>query len=475
LELTPPGNFLVWVAVGLLIPAALFANLPLLGISGLLLLGLLLNGIRFHNQAENAKSSIAIETNLTPKHINPDVNSILDTSITNNSLHHLHVVGLTHDFPSGLDAKTSTCDLIIHQRGTGSIRTEITPLYPGRFTVQNTNLELQGRFFKHGIELPTRWIVNVRPTVYMTREIIEAPSIEDVAINPSRRGAGTDLAGIRPSSVLDDLRRIDWKATARMGKMMSKEFYLEEERAVMLVIDSTVKQTLLMQNNLWMEFLIDAERLLGSIRTSTSVGLAVYSERGIDIALNPEPGIAHRTKIIDTISNLQTGTPTEPTRDRLLFQLETMAQSYSPSRDHFAKGTSGMRQASSFTLALAPFFESITRRHGTRVRKEGEFKALQEIDKALQPSLIIIIASDNSNPGKLVERVRMAISPKHRVILVILSTLETLKGMQKKLSLGNFGVQILRCPPNRLRSTIRTEILQMTHERIPVRNLMTTT
>lgn len=53
-----------------------------------------------------------------------------------------------------------------------------------------------------------------------------------------RRGAGHDLFSLRDYQPQDDLRHIDWKATARAGRLTVREFTSEDERRITIVLDT---------------------------------------------------------------------------------------------------------------------------------------------------------------------------------------------------------------------------------------------
>ena len=53
-----------------------------------------------------------------------------------------------------------------------------------------------------------------------------------------RRGAGHDLFSLRDYQAQDDLRHIDWKATARARRLTVREFTSEDERRVTIVLDT---------------------------------------------------------------------------------------------------------------------------------------------------------------------------------------------------------------------------------------------
>jgi uncharacterized protein (DUF58 family) len=53
-----------------------------------------------------------------------------------------------------------------------------------------------------------------------------------------RRGAGHDLLSLRDYQPLDDLRYMDWKATARARRLIVREFTAEDERRITIALDT---------------------------------------------------------------------------------------------------------------------------------------------------------------------------------------------------------------------------------------------
>lgn len=54
-----------------------------------------------------------------------------------------------------------------------------------------------------------------------------------------RRGAGQDLFSLRDYQPRDDLRHIDWKATARVRRLTVREFTSEDERRITIFLDTS--------------------------------------------------------------------------------------------------------------------------------------------------------------------------------------------------------------------------------------------
>ncbi|HEV2912413.1 MAG TPA: DUF58 domain-containing protein [Pyrinomonadaceae bacterium] len=53
-----------------------------------------------------------------------------------------------------------------------------------------------------------------------------------------RRGAGHDLLSLRDYQPQDDLRHMDWKATARVRRLIVREFTAEDERRITIALDT---------------------------------------------------------------------------------------------------------------------------------------------------------------------------------------------------------------------------------------------
>lgn len=119
----------------------------------------------------------------------------------------------------------------------------VEQLFPKRGHVLVTGFELSTRFpfgfFRLRRRLHAR---NVELVIYPK---LEAAS-DELHLLPmnagrmlsARRGAGHDLHSLRDYQPQDDMRHIDWKATARASRLIVREFTSEDERRVHLVFDT---------------------------------------------------------------------------------------------------------------------------------------------------------------------------------------------------------------------------------------------
>ena len=69
-------------------------------------------------------------------------------------------------------------------------------------------------------------------------QLVRRGSLQEMGVRSWRRfGEGTEFAGLRDYVPGDDPRRINWRASARMGRPISSEFEPERSRPIWLVLD----------------------------------------------------------------------------------------------------------------------------------------------------------------------------------------------------------------------------------------------
>ncbi len=127
-------------------------------------------------------------------------------------------------------------------RGTAQLRYEITPKRRGarklgavtvRYALPLGLLQAQER-----TELPED--VDVYPDVHAARmlEMLRRQGREDARLGSLRvRGGDTEFERLRPWQRGDEIRRIDWRATARRDDLVSRQYQAESNQNVVFAID----------------------------------------------------------------------------------------------------------------------------------------------------------------------------------------------------------------------------------------------
>lgn len=127
-----------------------------------------------------------------------------------------------------------------------------------------------------------------------------------------RRGAGTAFANLRDYVSGDDPRHIDWKASARRSRLISREFTIEQGQTIMIAVDAGRMMTQLAGDRARFEYALASALTLADVALSTGdrVGLMVFDadvQRYIAPAREPRTLGAIRDALIGV-----TATMTEP-------------------------------------------------------------------------------------------------------------------------------------------------------------------
>jgi uncharacterized protein (DUF58 family) len=95
-----------------------------------------------------------------------------------------------------------------------------------------------------------------------------------------QRGDGRTFANLREYAIGDDPRHIDWKATARRGKTITREFTVEQSQSVFCLIDAGRSMTQLAGEFSRFEHALSAALVLTDVASTSGdrVGLLVFDD-----------------------------------------------------------------------------------------------------------------------------------------------------------------------------------------------------
>jgi len=113
----------------------------------------------------------------------------------------------------------------------------------GRFLIKDFELSTHFPFgfFRHRRRLPARETeLIVFPTLAPLDQELDNLPLEAGKLAAIKRGSGQDLLALRDYQPNDDLRRIDWKATARARHLIVREFADEDDKKITIFFDTRV-------------------------------------------------------------------------------------------------------------------------------------------------------------------------------------------------------------------------------------------
>lgn len=178
-----------------------------------------------------------------------------------------------------------------------SIEEKTEHIFPnrGRFLIKDFELStgFPFGFFRHRRRLPAKETeLIVFPSISEIGSEFEDLPLDSGRLAANRRGSGQDLLALRDYLPGDDMRRVDWKATARSRGMIVREFSAEDDKRVTIYLDrrvpaserpaATVRERLEAERN--GTSVPVSERFENAVRLTASL-LAHFSEEQADVRL----------------------------------------------------------------------------------------------------------------------------------------------------------------------------------------------
>lgn len=134
------------------------------------------------------------------------------------------------------------------------------------------------------MKLNTEQAVRVYPNVLAMREfdfLNQKGKLRDLGIRKSRlRGLGSEFESLREYAIGDDFRKVDWKATARRGKLIVRQFEQDRNQPVILCIDVGRRMLSEVNGITKLDYVLDSLLMLAQAvyLANDFVGLLVYSD-----------------------------------------------------------------------------------------------------------------------------------------------------------------------------------------------------
>lgn len=182
------------------------------------------------------------------------------------------------------------------KKGQQEFRYHLIPEKRGAYTLGAHHLRTQSRLglWKRQERFDTARKVRVYPdlAVIRTYELLARQHRQYALVRASRlRGGESEFARLRDYTSDDDYRFIDWKATARRNKLTTKEFQLESDQNVFLILDSGRLMTGQVAGLSQFDLALNAALLMAHVAQSGGdrVGLMAFDEE-VHAFLPPQGG-----------------------------------------------------------------------------------------------------------------------------------------------------------------------------------------
>ena len=139
-----------------------------------------------------------------------------------------------------------TLEYFVHIPRRKAVENKVDYVFPRRGQFIIKDFELSTRFpfafFRHRRRLPAQEArIFIFPETVAFNEELSSLPLEAGKFVVQKRGMGQDLLSLRDYQPNDDLRRVDWKATARAQRIIVREFAAEDEKRVTVILDTRLR------------------------------------------------------------------------------------------------------------------------------------------------------------------------------------------------------------------------------------------
>lgn len=193
---------------------------------------------------------------------------------------------LRDEYPVGLEAEGNVISFEIPARSEREYEYSVPPNRRGDYEFGDIYVRFFGplRMLYRQVKCPAKSHTRVYPNLLDIRRY-ELSLRRDNALQPGRRlvksrGMGTEFESLRDYAPDDDFRSIDWKASARRRKLVSKIFQEEKSQNVLIVLDCGRVMGQVIDGLSKLDHCINAAMLLAyaASRKGDRVGLMVFGE-----------------------------------------------------------------------------------------------------------------------------------------------------------------------------------------------------
>ena len=197
-------------------------------------------------------------------------------------------VEVHEDLPPEIRVATRPPAATVPPGGAATFRTEVVAVRRGRFRLGSVHLRIAGGLGlvlrQHSFEDPAE--VRVLPNlsgVARYRLLALRGRLREAGLRHLRlRGSGTAFESLRDLLPGEDIRRVDWKATARRGRPIARNFEVERSQSVVLAVDAGRLMTAEVRGGFArLEYALHAALVLAHVAVSRDdrVGALVFSDR----------------------------------------------------------------------------------------------------------------------------------------------------------------------------------------------------
>jgi uncharacterized protein (DUF58 family) len=215
---------------------------------------------------------------------------------------------LRDDAPEDFDSEPAVLSVTLQPSSRGTLHYTTTPKKRGKFGFGDLHVRVRGPFgfAWHERTLPAAVQASVFPDMRGASRLLLSDAALDfvnLGLRQLRRdGRGSEFARLRDYSQGDSVRDVDWKATARKGKPVTRVMESERSQTVLIGVDAGRSMAAQVDGLTKLDHAVNAALFLAfvAVRNGDRVGLVVFAD-GIKTYLAPAAGRLQYRKIVDAL------------------------------------------------------------------------------------------------------------------------------------------------------------------------------
>lgn len=252
---------------------------------------------------------------ITPGSLALGVDNNVNLIIENLSLRPVHVV-ITDQYPAEVEATNIPRPLVIGANNKANIQYNVRPLKRGDANFGFISLRILSKLklWQFHFALGNKETVKIYPnfrSISHFKKLGLNHHIKQIGIHTKqRRGQGIDFHQLREFREGDSLNQIDWKATARIRKPISREYQDEKDQDIIFLLDCGRRMHSKDGELSHFDHVLNAFLLTShvALRQGDAVGLMTFS--GSNRWVNPIKGQHSINTLLNQIYDLHSSTDT---------------------------------------------------------------------------------------------------------------------------------------------------------------------
>jgi uncharacterized protein (DUF58 family) len=188
----------------------------------------------------------------------------------------------------------------------------VTPPAKGDFTFGDLYFQYPGRLglVRRQAVMPARRAVKVYPNLVETAKyelLARRGRLMQLGIRAARvRGGGSEFESLREYVPGDEYKKIDWSATARRGKLISRQYEAERSQNILLLLDTGRNMLQAVQKMAKLDYVVNTALMLAYVAAASDdkVGLMAF-DADIRAYLPPAKSKAQVYGILESLYNLE--------------------------------------------------------------------------------------------------------------------------------------------------------------------------